>query len=348
MVAGHLQEKKGLFYIGLNYKDDGKRKSKWIPTKLSVKGNKKKAEVMLLEARKNFAPPSEANLKNDEEMVAEEKTEQTDERTESEEVEKDDILFADFIVEWLEMIKYQVEITTHLAYSFAVNTRILPYFREKGIYLKELQPKHLHDFYQYVLKKFGLTTNTVLHYHANIRQALQHAFEMDMIPSNPADKVKRLKKNLFIGSHYTSDELNDLFEVVKGDPVLAAFYGLRRSEIVGLKWDAINFQHQTITIKHTVIPVSYEGKQIIVAKDRAKNKSSYRTLPLVPVFLELLLRLLEEQQANRALYKDSYSNQYQDYIYINKLGERIKPGYITQHFPLVLKFTADSISRSSA
>ncbi|WP_411830864.1 tyrosine-type recombinase/integrase [Paenibacillus peoriae] len=37
------------------------------------------------------------------------------------------------------------------------------------------------------------------------------------------------------------------------------------------------------------------------------------------------------------MYKDSYSNQYQDYIYINKLGERIKPGYITQHFPLVLK-----------
>lgn len=341
MVAGHLQEKKGLFYIVLNYKDGGKRKSKWIPTKLPVKGNKKKAETMLLEARKNFVPPSEANIEN-EEGVVDEKNEQTDEPTESEETEEDDILFADFMVEWLEMMKYQVEITTHAAYSFAVNTRIVPYFRDKGIFLKELQPKHLHDFYQYVLKEFELTTNTVLHYHANIRQALQHAFEMDMIPSNPADKVKRLKKNQFIGSYYTSDELNDLFEVVKGDPVelsviLAAFYGLRRSEIVGLKWDAINFQHQTITIKHTVIPVSYEGKQIIVAKDRAKNKSSYRTLPLVPVFLELLLRLLEEQQANRALYKDSYSNQYQDYIYVNKLGERIKPGYITQHFPLVLK-----------
>lgn len=75
---------------------------------------------------------------------------------------------------------------------------------------------------------------------------------MDMIPSNPAE-VKRLKKNQFIGSYYTSHELNDLFEVVRDDPVelaviLNTFYGLRRSEIVGLKWDAINFQHQTITI----------------------------------------------------------------------------------------------------
>ncbi|MNW46589.1 site-specific tyrosine recombinase XerC [compost metagenome] len=241
---------------------------------------------MLLEARKNFVPPSEADLENAEEVVAEEKIDNTEEPQKSEEADEDDILFADFMVEWLEMMKYQVEITTHAAYSFAVNTRIVPYFREKGIFLKELHPKHLHDFYQYVLKEFSLTTNTVLHYHANIRQALQYAFEMDMIPSNPADKVKQLKKNQFIGSYYTSDELNDLFEVVSGDPVefaviIAAFYGLRRSEIVSLKWNAINFQHQTITIKHTVIPVSYQGKSLWLKTGPKTNRviALYHSFP---------------------------------------------------------------------
>ena len=44
MVAGHLQEKKGLFYVVLNFIDaEGKRKSKWISTGLPVKGNKRKA-----------------------------------------------------------------------------------------------------------------------------------------------------------------------------------------------------------------------------------------------------------------------------------------------------------------
>ncbi|WP_025849470.1 site-specific integrase [Paenibacillus ehimensis] len=328
MVAGHLQEKKGNFYIVLNYKDEtGKRKSKWIATGLPVKGNKKKAEAMLQEARQNFEPTQK--------VIEEESVSNTED-------EEKDTLFADFMLEWLEMMKYQVEVTTHSAYSFAVNTRVVPYFREMGIFLKELQPKHLHDFYQYVLKEFGLTTNTVLHYHANIRQALQYAFEMDMIRSNPADKVKRPKKNQFVGSYYTSDELHQLFEVMRGDPIelavmLAAFYGLRRSEVIGLKWSAINFNNQTITIKHTVVPVSYGGKQIIVEKDRAKNKSSHRTLPLVPVFLDLLIRLRQEQEANKALYKTSYSHEYKDYIYVDKLGQRIKPGYITQHFPIVLK-----------
>ena len=53
MVAGHLQEKKGYYYIVLSYKDgEGKRKTKWLPTKLTVKGNKKRAEQMLQEARR--------------------------------------------------------------------------------------------------------------------------------------------------------------------------------------------------------------------------------------------------------------------------------------------------------
>lgn len=56
MVAGHLQEKKGYFYIVLSYPDvSGKRKTKWIPTSLPVKGNKKKAEKLLMEARGNLS-----------------------------------------------------------------------------------------------------------------------------------------------------------------------------------------------------------------------------------------------------------------------------------------------------
>lgn len=109
---------------------------------------------------------------------------------------------------------------------------------------------------------------------------------------------------------------------------MAAFYGLRRGEIVGLKWQAINFQNQTLTIQHTVIPVSYEGKLITVVKDRAKNKSSHRTLPLVPAFQELLLRLLEEQQRNKLLYKKSYSDEYADYICVNKLGSESNRGIL--------------------
>jgi hypothetical protein len=154
MVAGHLQEKKGNYYIVLNYKDEaGKRKTKWIATGLPTKGNKKKAEAMLQDARKSFETPSESA--GNETTVIEEKTAQAEDGPAG-------ILFADFMEQWLEMMKHRVEVTTHAAYTFGVNGRIVPYFREKGLRLLEIQPKHLHDFYQYVLKEFKLSTSSML------------------------------------------------------------------------------------------------------------------------------------------------------------------------------------------
>ena len=81
-------------------------------------------------------------------------------------------------------------------------------------------------------------------YHANIHKALKYAVKIDLIDVNPADKVERPKKDRYVGSFYDADEVNALFEAAKGSklelPILfGAFYGLRRSEAIGLKWDAI-------------------------------------------------------------------------------------------------------------
>lgn len=316
MVAGHLQDKKGYFYIVLSYKDvNGKRKTKWLPTGLLTKGNKKKAEVMLMDARRNFKVISE--------------------------IEDENILFSDFMLSWLEMMKNNIEVTTYASYSNCVKKRVAPYFKEKNILLKDLQPKHIQTYYQHELNDNKISANTVIHYHANIRKALQYAVKIDMIPSNPADKVERPKKQKFVGSFYDGEEINKLFEVVKKSKIelavmLAAFYGLRRSEIVGLKWDAIDFKNKSITIKHTVTEVSVEGKVVIIEKDRTKNKASHRTLPLVPQFEDLLLKIKEQQYANRKICKNSYCSEYLKYIYLDEIGQRIKPGYITQHFQIVL------------
>ena len=110
----------------------------------------------------------------------------------------------------------------------------------------------------------GLTANSAIHHHANIRKALQYAFVTDMIKSNPADRVQRPKKQPFVGSFYSAEEAVALMNAVKGDPVelgvmMALYYGLRRSEIVGLKWSAVDFKRKIITINHTVTCASIDG-----------------------------------------------------------------------------------------
>ena len=72
-------------------------------------------------------------------------------------------------------------------------------------------------------------------------------------------------------------------------------------------------------------------------KDRAKNKASVRTLPLVEPFEKLLMKLLAQRSRNMKLFGDSYSRKYMDYIYVDEMGERIKPGYVTQTYQKVLR-----------
>ena len=329
MVAGHLREKNGYYHMVLNYVDEyGKRHTPSKSTGLTVKGNKKRAEKMLSEARAAKEVELEAR-------AIERSTDKAPVGT---------ILFTAFLLDWLEMTKKNVEETTYGAYSMGIKSKIIPYFEEHhpGLALQDVTPKHIQDYYTYELTVRGVSANTVIHRHANIRKALQHAFKLGLIDSNPADRIERPKKEKFVGSFYEENELNHLFEVVRGDPIelgviLGAFYGLRRSEAVGLKWDAIDFKKKTITIRHTVMQATIDGKSKIIQKDRTKTKASYRSLPLVPPFEELLHRLKAEQELNRKLCGKSYCRKFADYIYVNEIGELVKPGYITQHFPLILQ-----------
>ena len=315
MVAGHLQEKKGYFYMVLSYNDAaGKRKTKWLPTQLPVKGNKKKAEKLLMETRKTFEP--------EEKPIT------------------DDILFSEFMLRWLEVVKPTIAVTTYSSYSNMVKKVIVPYFKEKEITLTELKATDIQTFYMEQLKR--VKANSVIHYHANIHKALKYAVKIELIDSNPADKVERPKKDRFVGSFYDSDEVQRLFEAAKGTKLeipifLGAFYGLRRSEALGLKWNAIDFQNNTITIRHTVTSCTIDGKRIQVAQDTTKTKSSMRTLPLVPVFKEKLIALKEQQKEYRRVCGRCYDKRYLDYICVDEMGTLVSPQYLTTAFPKLLK-----------
>lgn len=319
MVAGHLQEKKSLFYMVLSYKDcTGKRRTKWFPTGLPVKGNKKRAEAMLMEKRHSYVP--EDSIENS--------------------VIESQMLFADYLDQWLKIVKSTIKLITYASYVDAVEKRINPYFREQGITLADLQASDIQRFYTIQLERVKPTT--VIHYHAVIHRALKYAVKTDLILSNPADKVDRPRKEAFQAGFYDKDELNALFAVVKGSqleiPVmLAGFYGLRRSEVLGLKWDAIDFNNNTITIRHTITTFNVDGKRVTVASDTTKTKSSMRTLPLVPLFRERLLALKAEQQENQRLSGKSYNMRYIDYICVDEIGELTAPNYITGAFPKLLE-----------
>lgn len=323
MVAGHLQEKNGMFYVVLNYRDEnGKRKTPWISTDLPVKGNKKRAENFMMDVRRNFVPPNVQRIEEREAM------------------QKGDILFTDFLLKWLRVAKSTVKLTTYASYEMMATRIIIPYFETLNIKLKELTTEDIQEFYSAQLER--VSANTVIHYHAVIHRALKYAVKIKTIQSNPAVNVERPRKEKFIGSFYDKKEINTLFDIIQGHPLevaikLAAFYGLRREEIIGLKWTAIDFENNTLTIQHTVTECNLNGKHIEVASDTAKTDSSLRTMPLVTNFREMLLAKKEKQEHYRKLCGRSYCKEYLDYIFVNEMGERWKPRYLSDGFKRILE-----------
>ena len=315
MIAGHLQEKKGLYYMVLSYKDkSGKRVSKWLPTGLPVKGNKKRAEDMLMAARAEFVAVEAA-------------------------IDRD-MPFSSYLIQWMEIARSTLKPNTAAGYASMIQNPIAPYFQQRGITLGGLQAVDIQMFYTSQLKR--VSANTVIHYHAIIHRALKYAVKTDLIDVNPADKVERPRKDRFTASFYDGNEVNRLFQAARGTPLelpvmLAAFYGLRRSEVVGLKWDAIDFENKTIAIRHTVTACTEKGRRIEVAADTTKTASSRRTLPLVPAFQTKLAALKEQQEKNRILCGRSYCADYLGYVLVDAMGNRLKLSYISTAFPVLLK-----------
>ena len=130
--------KNGIYYVVLTYKTyDGKRKTKWQSTGLPIKGNKRRAEAMMRDLQDDFEPPVDPNGPPSKAM-----------------------LFADYLVQWLEIAKSTVKLTTYASYKELSNSRIIvesngtktksskrtlplvPVFRERLLALQEEQKEN--------------------------------------------------------------------------------------------------------------------------------------------------------------------------------------------------------------
>lgn len=308
-MTGSLRINKGKYYAVLNLKDEyGKRKQKTVNLHLeAIPGNKRKAEKALREV---LAEYEQNNIT----------------------VYYKDMLFCEYLNVWLEEKKSEIELNTYEGYQSLIDLHIYPYFKKLGVNLKELNYQHIQKYY--ALKMETLSGSSLKRHHAVINQALNKALKHDLIANNPADKVTLPRAEKFTGSYLSVEQGNALLDAVKNKPIetaviLGMMYGLRRSEIAGLKWDAIDFDSNTLTIQHTVVRT-----KTIVAKDRTKNKSSNRTLPL-NCDVKAYLRKLHAQQAQDKLL---LGKAYQDNDYVCRWpdGHVMRCSYLSTAFRRLL------------
>ena len=340
-MTARLYEKRGLWYIVLIYKNQtGKRTQKWINTQLSAPGNNRRARQMMTQAIAEWGPILESENFD---TFSPQKSSPYQQKTKTEFDSPSGILFADYLTTWLEDRKSKLAITTYGGYQQDID-RISRYFREKNLYIEQIDDRVITNFYRYNRKRC-VSENTLLHYQTLMNQTLRKAVKEKLIPLNPyavLDKDVKPSHVRYVPETYDTADLKRLFSVMQDDP-LALFimmdvtYGLRRSELLGLKWSAIDFDNKSIHIGYKVTDAVIDGKLQYVMSTVMKNKSSNRTLPLVPVIEKELLRRRDEQRYNPKIFRKAYNTQYLDFVFVDHKGILFKPDYVTRHFKGLLK-----------
>lgn len=364
MVTGTLQTKNGMYYAVLSYKDKEteKWKQKWKTTKIEdKKGNKKLAKEKLVEIKTNF----------EKELIEKEIKQKEETNLYAKRVrEYKDKTFLEFIKDSIEEFKNNITETTYDSWVSLSNCRFKNFFSPLSVLDKIMngdvkrnvyydKPPKICDITQFDIEDFykwlfdcGLKGSTVAKYHMLLSLIFKRAVRLKIftLDTNPMKDIEKPKIVPYTADYYSPQELNTLFEIVKGHTleipvILAAYYGMRRSEVLGLKWSAIDFENKYLTVKHTVSKVIGCGEnQEIHCKDSTKNKED-RTLPLIEEVEKRLLEHKKKIEENKKFFGDSYVKQTQEYVCVNEIGELIKPNYITHAFRLLLKENSDKIKR---
>ena len=197
------------------------------------------------------------------------------------------------------------------------------------INLSKLSPVHVQGFYRDRLDA-GLSASTVNKIHTVLHKALSQAVRWSLISRNPTDAAKAPNPTLQEMRPLSLEETHRLFKAARGDKlealyVLAVTTGMRRGELLGLKWSDVDLKGGAISIRRTLSRTD-NGKRIKLGGP--KTKKSRRTVRLTPRAIEALKahrkRQLEEMMEFADLWKDN------GLVFTTETGTPINPSNLRQ------------------
>lgn len=319
MVTGSLQTKKNIYYAVLNLEDEnGKRKQKWISTGYNTTGHNKRAAKKVLDdlIDKYEKTPKPMRVPCGD-------------------------MFYEYAENWVSTAEFIYDPVTYQGYKSAAQNHIIPFFKKKNIRLCDVTPEVIQAFSTHLSKAGNLRTGgklsgkSVRNYLTVLSQICEDAVEKKKIAENPVKYVKKPKKVKYKPSFYAAGQMRQLFSEIDSEPIapliiVTAVLGLRRSELLGLKWDSIDFENKEITIRHVVSKFS-----TVVEKDDTKTEESHRTYHMTPQIEKIFLEAKTTEDRNRRMFGDHYIEN--DYVFKWDNGKPYAPDYISRKFKKILK-----------
>jgi integrase len=233
---------------------------------------------------------------------------------------------AQFLTDWLENSQKQsVRPRTYERYEELVRLHIVPVLGRCE--LQKLSAQHLQTFYA---KKAGegLSATTINHFHNVLHKALDTAVKWNLVARNVCDLVSPPRRKQYEVQPLTLEQVHKLLAVLEGHYMEALFKlalatGLRRGELMGLKWQDINFDTGVLQVRRILsrVPTKMPGKGYVEAEP--KTQKSRRSIVIAPFALEALKLHRERQRGVKLKVGSAWQDH--DYVFCTSIGTHLNP-----------------------
>lgn len=320
-MRGHIRPRGKNNYtivVDLDPDSEGKRRQKWISVAKYLgqpKATKKQAETVLTEVLQKI---------NNNDFV-----------------EIEDITLGIYLDRWLEnYAKQSVRNTTYDNYSSLIKKHIKPELEH--IKLDRLSPMHLQEFYNKKLisgradgKPGGLSAKTVREFHSLLHKALDQAVKWQVITRNVTEAVsppRKVKKQVNI---WTKEEVKGFLEFIREERLYALYYlalntGMRRGELIGLRWADVRLDDGYIAVRQNLVKTN-SG----IMMQEPKTANSRRNISISPKTVEVLKKHKETQ----GFEKEKHEGDYNDHglVFCRLIGLPLYPDGVSDQFNRLVK-----------
>jgi integrase len=241
---------------------------------------------------------------------------------------------------WLPLAAQRLKPSAEAHYRDYLRLHILPTLGP--LQFRQITPTILNQLYTRLLtegnRKTGgpLSAKTVTNVHAIIHKALEDAVDLGLVNVNMADRAKpprpKAQKPKEIKS-WTLEELRRFLDLIEGHRLEAAYYlkaftGMRRAEILGLRWQDLDLDASRLAVRQTVTAVGYK-----IVNGSPKTHQA-RTIDLDPVTVEKLRDHRERQARDREEWGDDYHDE--DLAFAREDGSPVHPHSFSQTFERIV------------
>ncbi len=246
-------------------------------------------------------------------------------------VERRRITLAAYLDEWFEGAEPDLRPTSAAGYRRAiVKLKATMGHRQ----LQELTPAAVEASYRH-LRKDGLAPKTILNTHSVLRKALNDAERLGLVQRNVARSTKRPKVFRAEQATWSAEELSQFLNAIRDDPYFEVYFtlattGLRRGEVLGLRWSGVDLDNGSLSVVRTRTMAS--SKEV---EGETKSDRSRRRLALDPLTVEVLRHHRKAQLEDRLLAGPAWIDT--GLLFTSAIGKGVSPDAVSQHFAILVK-----------